>query len=51
VHGDDPPALPPECHDAAIAALCRLAARRYGPAALLRALSRRERAPDTIAAL
>jgi hypothetical protein len=59
VHGDDlaaslgvpAPALPGECLDSAIGVLCRMASRRHGPAALLRALSRSERAPVTIAAL
>jgi hypothetical protein len=59
VHGDDlaaslavePPALPPLCVDTAIEVLSAMAARRHGPAALLRALSRAERAPETITAL
>ena len=37
--------------DAVLALLTRLAARRHGPAAVLRALSRAERAPATIAAI
>jgi hypothetical protein len=59
VHGDDlavslgcpSPALPPGCLDSALQALCRMAARRHGATAVIRALSRRERAPSTIAAL
>ncbi|XVU29931.1 maleylpyruvate isomerase N-terminal domain-containing protein [Actinoplanes sp. CA-054009] len=59
VHGDDlaasvgvdPPAMPPAALDAAIGVLCRLAAERHGAAAVLRALSRAERAPTTIAAI
>lgn len=59
VHGDDlaasidadPPALPPGGLDAVIGVLCQMAARRHGPTALIRALSRAERAPRTIAAL
>jgi hypothetical protein len=49
--GVDPPALPPEALDTVIGVLSRLAARRHGQAALIRALSRAERAPATIAAL
>jgi hypothetical protein len=49
--GADPPALPPDSLDAVIGLLCQLAARRHGPTALIRALSRAERAPRTIAAL
>lgn len=48
--GADPPALPPDGLDAVIGMLCRMAARRHGPTALIRALSRAERAPKTIAA-
>jgi hypothetical protein len=59
VHGDDlaaslgvePPALPAGGLDMVIGVLCGLAARRHGPAALIRALSRAERAPKTISAL
>jgi hypothetical protein len=36
--------------DTVLTLLTRLAARRHGPAAVLRALSRAERAPATIAA-
>lgn len=58
VHSDDvavsvgmpTPELPPEHYEETIALLSRLAARRHGPTALLRALSRRERAPGTISA-
>ena len=49
--GAEPPAFPPVCLDAVIGVLCEMAARRHGTAALLRALSRAERAPRTIAAL
>jgi hypothetical protein len=45
------PELPGPAMDAALALLCRLAARRHGPVPVLRALSRAERAPATIAAL
>lgn len=59
VHGDDlavsldvePPALPVACLDATLSVLCDLAARRHGAVTVIRALSRRERAPSTIAAL
>jgi len=58
VHSDDlalsvgvaTPALPPAVLDPVLDLLTRLAARRHGPTAVLRALSRSERAPDTIAA-
>jgi Mycothiol maleylpyruvate isomerase N-terminal domain len=58
VHSDDlaqsvgipTPALPPAVTDAVLVLLVRLAARRHGPPAVLRALSRAERAPATIAA-
>jgi hypothetical protein len=49
--GADPPAFPPGGLDTVIGVLCRMAARRHGPTALIRALSRAERAPKTIAAL
>jgi hypothetical protein len=45
-----PPPLPEQATDTVLALLARLAARRHGPAAVLRALSRQERAPATIAA-
>ncbi|WFE60219.1 maleylpyruvate isomerase N-terminal domain-containing protein [Micromonospora sp. WMMD712] len=59
VHGDDlaasAPVATPEYPDAAMAAvlglLTRLAARRHGPAAVLRAFSRPERASGPIAAI
>ncbi|GAA2879081.1 hypothetical protein Acy02nite_77380 [Actinoplanes cyaneus] len=59
VHTDDlatslgvtTPEFPPSCFDAVTAVLCHLAARRHGRPALLRALSRAERAPATIAGL
>jgi hypothetical protein len=44
------PALPQDAVEAVIDLLTRLAIRRRGPTALLRALSRAERAPATIAA-
>jgi Mycothiol maleylpyruvate isomerase N-terminal domain len=58
VHGDDltcsadlgEPGLPAAVAAEAIELLTRLAARRHGAAALLRALSRAERAPASIAA-
>lgn len=58
VHADDlavsvglaPPELPPGAADAVLDLLTRLAARRHGVPAVLRALSRAERAPGTIAA-
>jgi hypothetical protein len=58
VHSDDlalsvgvaTPPLPPAVLDPVFALLTGLAARRHGPTALLRALSRSERAPATIAA-
>jgi hypothetical protein len=58
VHSDDlavsvgiaTPALPQRPVDTVIDLLSRLAVRRHGPTAVLRALSRAERAPDTIAA-
>ncbi|QKW54199.1 maleylpyruvate isomerase N-terminal domain-containing protein [Streptomyces buecherae] len=58
VHADDlavsvgveTPALPPEAADAVIALLSRLAVRRHGVTDVLRALSRAERAPASIAA-
>jgi Mycothiol maleylpyruvate isomerase N-terminal domain len=59
VHCDDlaasigvpPPALPQACLDATIGVLCQMAVRRHGTGAVIRALSRAERAPATIAAL
>jgi hypothetical protein len=58
VHGDDlscsadlgQAPVPDAVAEEAIALLTRLALRRHGPAAVLRALSRAERAPATIAA-
>ena len=58
VHSDDlaqsagvaTPALPPAVLEPVFTLLTRLAVRRHGPTALLRALSRSERAPATIAA-
>ena len=58
VHSDDlavsvgvaTPPLPPAVLDPVLDLLARLAARRHGPLALLRALSRAERAPTTISA-
>jgi hypothetical protein len=49
--GVDPPALPADGLDLVIDMLGRLAARRHGPTALIRAFSRAERAPQSIAAL
>lgn len=59
VHSDDlavsvgieTPALPPGAVDTVVDLLSRLAVRRHGPTAVLRALSRAERAPSTIAAI
>ncbi|MDR7278038.1 maleylpyruvate isomerase N-terminal domain-containing protein [Catenuloplanes atrovinosus] len=45
------PALPEEVLDPVLTLLHRLAVRRHGPLAVLRALSRAERAPRTIAAI
>jgi Mycothiol maleylpyruvate isomerase N-terminal domain len=58
VHSDDlahscgipTPELPPEVLDPVLALLVRLAMHRHGPTAVLRAFSRAERAPATIAA-
>ncbi|WP_371650185.1 MULTISPECIES: maleylpyruvate isomerase N-terminal domain-containing protein [unclassified Streptomyces] len=58
VHGDDlavsagiaPPRLAPSAVETVVDLLSRLAVRRHGQAAVLRALSRAERAPRTIAA-
>jgi hypothetical protein len=49
--GVDTPALPRGAVDQVIDLLSRLAVRRHGPTAVLRALSRAERAPETIAAI
>jgi hypothetical protein len=59
VHSDDlavsvgvaTPPLPPAVLGPVLELLTRLAVRRHGPTAVLRALSRSERAPATIAAL
>jgi Mycothiol maleylpyruvate isomerase N-terminal domain len=48
--GVPPPPLPEQATEAVIGLLTRLSARRHGTAAVLRALSRAERAPATIAA-
>lgn len=58
VHSDDlavsvgapSPELPPEYCDDVIALLARLAVRRHGPTAVIRAFSRGERAPGTVSA-
>lgn len=58
VHDDDlaasvglpAPALPDEVSDVVVVLLARLAVRRHGPVAVIRAFSRAERAPATIAA-
>jgi hypothetical protein len=44
------PTLPPAVLDPVLDLLIRLAVRRQGPTAVLRALSRSERAPGTISA-
>jgi hypothetical protein len=59
VHSDDlavsvgipTPALPPEVLEPVYDLLFRLSVRRHGPTAMLRALSRAERAPASIAAI
>jgi hypothetical protein len=43
--------VPQEATDATIALLARTAAWRHGPLAVVRALARQERAPQTISAL
>lgn len=58
VHSDDlavslgipTPQLPASVTDPVLSLLCRLAVHRHGPIAVLRALSRSERAPRTISA-
>jgi hypothetical protein len=58
VHADDlavsagveTPRIPPTAVETVVDLLSRLAVRRHGPTAVLRALSRAERAPDTITA-
>jgi Mycothiol maleylpyruvate isomerase N-terminal domain len=58
VHGDDlavsvgvpAPQLPPSAAERVVDLLSRLAVRRHGAVAVVRALSRAERAPETIAA-
>lgn len=58
VHGDDlavsvgvdTPSLPPGAAATVVDLLARLAVRRHGPTNVIRALSRAERAPETIAA-
>lgn len=59
VHSDDlavslgvpTPPMPSEATEATIGLLARIAAWRHGPVAVVRALSRAERAPETITAL
>ncbi len=59
VHSDDlavsvglpTPSLPEEAVDLVLDLLTRLAVRRHGPTAVLRALSRAERAPKVVAAI
>jgi hypothetical protein len=48
--GAPPPALPGQALDTVLVLVTRLAAWRHGPIAVLRALTRAERAPATIAA-
>ncbi|HKT01947.1 MAG TPA: maleylpyruvate isomerase N-terminal domain-containing protein [Rugosimonospora sp.] len=48
--GVDPPPLPEAVLEPVLDLLCRLSVRRHGPTAVLRALSRAERAPATISA-
>jgi hypothetical protein len=47
----DTPLLPDAAFDPVLVLLARLAARRHGQAALLRALARTERAPTAINAI
>lgn len=49
--GTEPPALPDRVTEPVLALLIRLAVRRHGATAVLRALSRAERAPATVAAI
>ncbi len=59
VHSDDlavsvgveTPEFPAEVVEPVVDLLCRISLRRHGQAAVVRALSRRERAPETIAAI
>ncbi|MEU4693847.1 maleylpyruvate isomerase N-terminal domain-containing protein [Actinoplanes sp. NPDC023714] len=59
VHGDDlaasvgvaSPPLPAPCLESVVTLLCAMATRKYGTATVIRALSRAERSPRTIAAL
>jgi hypothetical protein len=48
--GVDAPALPAEVLNPVLGLLTELAVRRHGQAAVLRALTRRERAPESITA-
>jgi hypothetical protein len=48
--GVDPPPLPDAVLDPVLSLLTRLSARRHGPTAVLRALSRAERAPASVSA-
>jgi hypothetical protein len=48
--GTEPPDMPDDATDTVLVLLARLAVRRHGTAAVLRALSRKERAPATITA-
>jgi len=49
--GVETPPQPPEAIAAVVTLLAHLAVRRHGPSAVVRALSRVERAPGTIAAI
>jgi hypothetical protein len=59
IHSDDlavsvdvpTPDLPLEVYEPVLAQLTRMSVELYGPVAVLRALARRERAPETIAAI
>ena len=59
VHSDDlavsvdvpTPDLPLEVYEPVLAQLTRMSVELHGPVAVLRALARRERAPETIAAI
>jgi len=48
--GVETPPVPPAAVERVVDLLSRLAVRRHGPTAVLRALSRAERAPRTITA-
>ncbi|ADD43493.1 maleylpyruvate isomerase N-terminal domain-containing protein [Stackebrandtia nassauensis] len=49
--GIDTPDIPDDVYDTVLSLLARLSAKRHGPVAVLRALSRSERSPGDIAAM